>query len=221
MYFMRYKIQYSHGLDSCSVITNILFKGYKDGLKSIFNVFSLVFWSIRALRWWQMELHIDIMLSDVVGKELKPAQVIVMSTLSIWSQCSNLWHWGIHTCLMSYSWNALRRKEVLTHWSPVPSSGALWEGGRISAQYLQWPFPLTGQGPMGKNWRGQTMNNRVQGWAMVAAQHVPLRDVHYTGSGGHSKDQGSSTVPQEHLGHLLRKPVLFKNTTCNDVFLAC
>lgn len=121
-----------------------------------------------------------------------------MSTLSIWSHCSDLWHWRIHTCLMSYSWNALRRKEVLTHWSPVPSSGALWEGGRISVQYLQWPFPLTGQGPMGKNWRRQTMNNRVQGWAMVPAQHVPLRDVDYRGSGGHSKDQGTSGVPLEH-----------------------
>lgn len=131
-------------------------------------------------------------------KEPRTAQVIVMSTLNIWSHCSNLWHWGIHTCLMSYSWNALRRKEVLTHWSPVPSSGALWEGGRISVQYLQWPFPLTGQGPMGKNWRRQTMNNGVQGWAMVPGQHVPLRDVDYRGLGGHGKDQGTSGVPQEH-----------------------
>ena len=108
-------------------------------------------------------------------ESVRPAQVNVMSTLSLWSHCSDLWHRRIHTCLMSYSWNVLHRKEVLTHWPSVPSSGALWEGGRISVQYLQWPFPLTGQGPMGKNWRRQTMNNGVQGWAMVPAQHVPLR----------------------------------------------
>lgn len=33
---------------------------------------------------------------------------------------------------------------------------------------------------------------------MVPAQHVPLRDVDYRGLGGHSKDQGTSSVPQEH-----------------------
>lgn len=159
--------------------------------------------------------HIDIILSDGLYKEVWPSQVLVMSALSIWSPHSNLWHWGIHMCLMFYSWNALRRKEVLTHWSPAPSSGALWEGGRISGQYLQWPFPLTGQRPMGKNWRRQTMNNRVQGWAMVPAQHVPLRDVDYLRLGGHRKDQGIRSVPQEHLGHLLRNSALFRNTTCN------
>lgn len=165
--------------------------------------------------------HVDIMLSDVLHKELRPAQVIVMSTLSIWSHCSDLWHWGIHTCLMSYSWNALHRKEVLTHWSPVPSSGALWEGGRISVQYLQWPFPLTGQGPMGKNWRGQTMNNRVQGWAMVPAQHAPLRDVDCWGLGGHSKDQGTSSVPQEHTWDTCSESLRYLKTqhaiTCSSL----
>lgn len=106
---------------------------------------------------------------------------------------------------MSYSWNTMNRKEVLTHWSPVPSSGALWEGRRISVQYLQWPFPLTGEGPMGKNWRRQTMNNRVQGWAMVPAQHVPLQDVDYRRMRGHSKDQGTSSGPSgPHLWHLLK-----------------
>lgn len=150
---------------------------------------------------------------------MRPAQVIVKSALSTWSRCSNLWHWGIHMCLMFYSWNALCRKEVLTHWSPAPSSGALWEGGRISVQYLQWPFPLTGQRPMGKNWGRQTMNNRVQGWAMVPAQHVPLRDVDYIALGGVTKRIKASAVPQEHLGYLLRNVVLFENTTRNHTFL--
>lgn len=110
-----------------------------------------------------------------MGWDVQLAQLLVMSALSIWSP----WRWGIHMCLMFYSWNALCRKEVLTHWWPAPSSGELWEGERISGQYLQWPFPLTGQRPMGKNWRRQTMNNRVQGWAMVPAQHVPLGHVDY------------------------------------------
>lgn len=130
--------------------------------------------------------------------------------------CSNFWHWEIHTCLMSYSWNAMRRKEVLTHWSSVPSSGALWEGGRISVQYLQWPFPLTGQGPMGKNWRRQTMNNRVQGWAMVPAQYVPLQNVDYRRLGGHSKDQGTSASLKSTPGAPVQKTM----QTHNHVFLA-
>lgn len=138
------------------------------------------------------------------ARTLRPAHVIVKLTPSMWSHCSHLWHWRIHT-LMSYSWNTMNRKEVLTHWSPVPSSGALWEGGRISVQYLQWPFPLTGERPMGKNWRRQTMNNRVQGWAMVPAQHVPLRDADYRRFRGHSKDQGTSSGPSgPHLRHLLK-----------------
>lgn len=102
---------------------------------------------------------------------------------------------------MSYSWNTMNRKEVLTHWSPVPSSGALWEGGRISVQYLQWPFPLTGEGPMGKNWRRQTMNNRVQGWAMVPAQHVPLRNVDY------GRVKGSQQGSRNKHGSLRGTPV--------------
>lgn len=118
----------------------------------------------------------------------------------------------IHS-LMSYSWNTMNRKEVLTHWSPVPSSGALWEGGRISAQYLQWPFPLTGEGPMGTNWRRQTMNNRVQGWATVPAQHVPLWDVDYRRFRGHCKDQGISRGPSgPHLWHLLKRKAQFHFT---------
>lgn len=56
----------------------------------------------------------------------------------------------------------------------------------------RWP------GAHGKNWRRQTMNNRVQGWAVVPAQHVPLRDVDYRGLGGHSKDQGTSSAPLMH-----------------------
>lgn len=136
---------------------------------------------------------------------LRPAHVIVKLTPSMWSHCSHLWHWRIHT-LMSYSWNTMNRKEVLTHWLPVPSSGARWEGGRISVQYLQWPFPLTGEGPMGKNWRRQTMNNKVQGWAMVTAQHVPLRDVDYRRLRGHSKDQGSGpstpVTPANNKNHM-------------------
>lgn len=103
-------------------------------------------------------------------------QVIVLLTFSIWSQCSNLWHWGIHTCLMSYSRNALRRKEVLTHWLPVPSSGALWEGGRISVQYLQWPFPLAGQGPMGKTGEDKqwTIGFRDEQWCQRSMCHCRM-----------------------------------------------
>lgn len=72
------------------------------------------------------------------------------------------------------------------------------EGGRISVQYLQWPFPLTGQGPMGTDWRRQTMNNRVQGWAAVPAQHAPLRDVDCRKSGG--SRMGSRSLSKPHLG---------------------
>lgn len=87
---------------------------------------------------------------------------------------------GFYTCLMCCCCNAPCRKEVLTHCSSVPSSGARWEGGRISAQYLQWPLPLTGQGPMGTNCRRQTMNNGVQGWAVVPVQHAPFTGMWIT-----------------------------------------
>lgn len=50
---------------------------------------------------------------------------------------------------------------------------------------------------------------------MVPAQHVPLRDVDYRRLGGQSKDEG--TKPSG--AHLLRKPALFKNATCNRMFL--
>lgn len=128
------------------------------------------------------------------ARALRLAHVIVKLTPRLWAHYSHVCRRRIHT-LMSYSWNTMNRKEVLTHWSPVPSSGALWDGGRISVQYLQWPFPLTGEGPMGKNWRRLTMNNRVQRWAMVPAQHVALWDVDYRRFRGHSKDQGTSSGP--------------------------
>lgn len=63
-------------------------------------------------------------------------------------------------------------------------------GGGILAQYLQWPLPLAGQGPMGKSCRRQTMNNRVQGWAAVPVQRGPSQGSHWArDGGGHSTDQ--------------------------------
>ena len=60
------------------------------------------------------------------------------------------------------------------------------------------------------------MNNRVQGWAMVPAQHVPLRDVDYRRVVG--SYQGTSGDPSgAHLGYLLREAALFRNTTWHDV----
>lgn len=78
------------------------------------------------------------------ARTLKLAHIIVKLTPSMWSHCSQLWHWRIHT-LMSYSWNTMNRKEVLTHWSPVPSSGAL--GGREDFSAI---FTVT----FSSHWRG-------------------------------------------------------------------
>lgn len=168
----------------------------------LFQLLLLVRILVQAIRIWRGCLTFSSLIT--CARTLRPAHVIVMLTPSMWFHCSNLWHWRIHT-LMSYSWNTTNGKDVLTHWSPAPSSGARWEGGGIWVQYLQWPFPLTGEGPMGKNWRRQTMNNRVQGWATVPAQRVPLRDVDYRRLRGHSKDQGTSSGPSgPHPWHLLK-----------------
>lgn len=139
-------------------------------------------------------------------KEVTPAQVILMPALSTYltATISDTW---IHICLIFYSWNALCRKEVLTHRLPAPSSCALWEGGRISRQYLQWPFPLTGQRPMGKTGEDKqwTIGFRDEQWYQLSMCHKG-----YIGLGGLTNRIKTSAVSQEHLGHLLRNCALFK-----------
>lgn len=81
------------------------------------------------------------------ARTLRPAHVVVKLTPSMWSHGSHLWR--IHT-LMSHSWNTMNRKDVLTHWSPVPSSGALWEEGGFSRNIYSDLFLSLARGPWEK-----------------------------------------------------------------------
>lgn len=87
--------------------------------------------------------------------KVETPQVNAMYTRSMWSLCMQPSLTLKDSCLF----------DVLQLQCPVQEGSAHplfhlqeqhGEGARILVQYLQWPFPLTGQGPMGKKNKKKT-----------------------------------------------------------------